>query len=108
MKDECGSLDNVLQRKWPVTLYNKGSVGHVQCFMHFDHQKMLDGIAEGVLHLTGHIAICVFQVQCFLQIKKCVVYFNTVLNTTIYNYLQGVYIKSWQHVSVVHSTIIRP
>jgi len=28
------------------------------------------------------------------------VYFNTVLNTTIYNHLTGVYIKSWQHVSV--------
>jgi len=36
------------------------------------------------------------------------VYFNTVLNTTIYNHFTGVCIKSWQHVSVVHSTIIRP
>jgi len=26
----------------------------------------------------------------------------------IYNYLTDVYIKLWQHVSVVHSTIIRP
>jgi len=30
------------------------------------------------------------------------------LNTTINNYLKVVYIKSWQHVSAVHSTIIRP
>jgi len=36
------------------------------------------------------------------------IYFNTVLNTAIYNYLKDIYIKSWQHVSVVHSTIIRP
>jgi len=36
------------------------------------------------------------------------VYFNTVSTTTIYNYSKGAYIKSWQHVSVVHSTIIRP
>jgi hypothetical protein len=34
--------------------------------------------------------------------------FYAVLNTTIYTYLKGVYIKSWQHVSVVYSTIIRP
>ena len=40
--------------------------------------------------------------------QNSILYFNTVLNTTIYNYLKGVYIKSWQHVSVVHSTIIRP
>jgi hypothetical protein len=33
---------------------------------------------------------------------------NTILNTAIYNHSTGVYIKSWQHVSVVHSTIIRP
>jgi len=36
------------------------------------------------------------------------VYFNTVLNTTIYNHLTCVYSESWQHVSVVHSTMIRP
>jgi hypothetical protein len=36
------------------------------------------------------------------------VYFNTILNTTICNYLKDVYTKSWQHVSVVHSTMIRP
>jgi len=45
---------------------------------------------------------------CLLTQFFSVVYFNTVLNTTIYNYLEGIYIKSWQHVSVVHSTIIRP
>jgi len=38
----------------------------VQCFVHFDHQKMESAIAEGVLHLTGHIVICVFQVHFFL------------------------------------------
>jgi len=36
------------------------------------------------------------------------VYFTTVLNTTIYNHLTGVYIRSRQHVSVAHSTTIRP
>jgi hypothetical protein len=35
-------------------------------------------------------------------------YFNTVLNTTICNHLTGVYVKSWQHISVVHLTIISP
>jgi len=48
-----------------------------------------------------------------LSYVRLMLYFNTVLNTTIYNYLKGVYItlhyiKSYQHVSVVHSTIIRP
>ena len=42
------------------------------------------------------------------QAEKLMVYFNIVLNITIYNYLKGVYIKSWQHVSVIHSTINRP
>jgi len=42
------------------------------------------------------------------SLRKSMVYFNTVLNTTIYNYLKCVYIKSLQHVSVVHSTIVRP
>jgi len=33
---------------------------------------------------------------------------NTVLNATTYTYLKGVYVESWQHISVVYSTIIRP
>jgi len=37
-----------------------------------------------------------------------VLYFNTVLNISVYNYLKGIYIKSWQHVLLVHSAIIRP
>jgi hypothetical protein len=44
----------------------------------------------------------------FYCVTQLVVYFNKVLNKTIYNYLKCVYNKSWQHVSVVHSTIIRP
>jgi len=47
-------------------------MAHVQCFVHFDHQKMLDAIAEGLLHRTGHITICVFQFQCFLTNTKYV------------------------------------
>jgi len=73
-KDDCGSLVDGLQRKWPVTLCNKGSVRHVQCFVLFDNQKMLDAIAEGVFHLTGHIAIClsssVFFYKC--KIRSCI------------------------------------
>ena len=46
----------------------------MQCFVLFDNQKMLDAIAEGVFHLTGHIAIClsssVFFYKC--KIRSCI------------------------------------
>jgi len=57
---------------------------------------------------TEHHSLCVIILSFVLCWWIWMVYFNTILNTTIYNYLTGVYSKSWQHVSVVHSTIIRP
>jgi len=67
------------------------------------------------LHVSDSNVKCVYffslSVRYFCPILSKLgftVYFNTVLNKTIYNYLKGVHINSWQCVLVVHSTITRP
>ena len=41
----------------------------MQCFVHFDKQKMLDATADGVFHLLVTLQY-VFQVQCFFYKYK--------------------------------------
>jgi len=41
----------------------------MQCFVHFDHQKMLDAIAVGVFHLVV-TSQYVFQVHCLFTNTK--------------------------------------
>jgi len=43
----------------------------MQCFVHFDKQKMLDATADGVFHLLVTLQY-VFQVQCFFTNTKYV------------------------------------
>jgi len=45
-----------------------------------------------MLHLVRAIPLCYISM----------VYFNTVLNATIYNYLKGVYIMSWLYFFVIY------
>ena len=54
------------------------------------------------------------EIILVINLRKNIVYFTFYFNLKIVMffcrtlYLKGVHIKSWQHVSVVHSTIIRP
>lgn len=43
-----------------------GGVWDMWRFVHFNDHKMLETIAEGVLHLTGNIVVHVFKFSLFL------------------------------------------
>ena len=81
----------------------------IKCAVSLNHRPVTREIIIIIIIATrGTVMKTITMMTITINSALLMLYFNTVLNTTIYNHLTGVYIKSWQHVSVVHSTIIRP